>query len=188
MKSAKLSIALIALFAFAIFAATSANAQFGGMMDKANSKVNGSENKAKPAPKTENKNSGSNVQTNTNDDSNTRAENAKNLAKAAGMPKTANTDAALNKQLFQAADDVRLIPKKVVVVDKDWLVTTGARDAKVRRIFGVVGRTLDDGSGKCGKQMVQFDQDWKEEKNNWDLIYVQNIGEITPIACGAIGK
>ena len=26
---------------------------------------------------------------------------------------------------------------------------------------------FDDGSGKCGKQMVQFDQDYKPEKNAW---------------------
>lgn len=36
--------------------------------------------------------------------------------------------------------------------------------------------------------MVQFDQRWKEDKNDWGLIYVQNIGDITPIACGAVGK
>lgn len=191
MKLSRLSIAIIMLFAFAIFAAPSADAQFGEMIDKAKSKVKDAENKTKPAPKTANKTSvgGGQTQTNSSDgDSDARSENAKNLAKAAGMPKAANTDAALNKLLFQAADDVRLIPRKVVVVDKDWLIATGARDAKVRRIFAVIGRTLDDGSGKCGKQMVQFDQDWKEEKNNWGLIYVQNIGEITPIACGAIGK
>lgn len=189
----KLSIAFIALFAFAIFAAPNANAQFGGMMDKAKSKVKDAENKTKPNTKTANKNpvggGSSNNQTQTNssnDDSDARAENAKNLAKAAGMPKAANTDAALNKLLFQAADDHRLIPRRVVVVDKDWFTTIGARNEKVRRIFAVLGRTSDD--GKCGKQMVQFDQDWKEDKNNWGLIYVQNIGEVTPIACGAIGK
>lgn len=72
--------------------------------------------------------------------------------------------------------------------NKDWLITTGARNEKVRRIFAVIGRTLDDGSGKCGKQMLQFDQDWKAYKNAWGLIYVQNIGVISPIACGAISK
>lgn len=185
-----------AIFAFIMtaFFAINANAQIGGMINKAKSKVKETENKTKPAPKTENKNSGGSqneIKTKTNlteDDSETRAENAKDLAKAAGMPKAANTDVALNKLLFQAADDVRLIPRKVVVVDKDWFAAIGARNEKVRRIFAVIGRTLDDGSGRCGKQMVQFDQNWKEEKNAWGLIYVQNIGEITPIACSAIGK
>lgn len=186
MKQSKLSITIIALFAFAFFAAPAANAQFGGMINKAKTKVKDAENKTKPAPEVGNTNSTN--QTNGGDDSDARAENAKKLAKAAGMPKAANTDAALNKSLFQAADDHRLIPRKVVVVDKTWFTTTGAHNAKVRRIFAVVARTLDDGSGKCGKQMVQFDQDWKESKNAWGIIYVQNIGEITPIACGAIGK
>lgn len=179
------------MFACLAVNASTANAQFGGIMNKAKSKVKDAENKTKPAPKTENKNSGGGNETQTNsndDDSDARAENAKRLAKAAGMPKAANTNAALNKLLFQAADDTRLIPRKVIVVDKDWFITTGAKNEKVRRIFAVIGRTLDDGSGKCGKQMVQFDQDWKADKNAWGLIYVQNIGEVTPIACGAISK
>lgn len=191
MKQIYLFTIIAVTFAFAFFAAPAADAQFGGMLNKAKSKVKDAENKTKPAPKNGNKNSGGNqTQTNSNDDddSDARAANAKKLAKAAGMPKAANTDAALNKLLFQAADDTRLIPRKIVVVDKDWFITTGARDEKVRRIYAVIGRTLDDGSGKCGKQMVQFDQDWKADKNAWGLIYVQNIGEITPIACGAIGK
>lgn len=189
MKLQKLLIAITALFAFAFFAAPASKAQFGKMIDKAKTKAKDAENKTKPAPKPGKTNTDSSNQTNSgDDDSAARAENAKKLAKAAGMPKAANTDAALNKLLFQSADDHRLIPRKVVVVDKDWFTTTGAHDRKVRRIFAVIGRTLDDGSGKCGKQMVQFDQDWKEEKNAWGLIYVQNIGEITPIACGAIGK
>lgn len=175
---------IIVLFACA---ATTANAQIGGMINKTKTTVK--EAKNKPAPKNEDKNSGNNqTQTSGDDDSDARAENAKNLAKAAGMPKAANTNAALNKLLFQTADDVRLIPRRVVIVDKDWLVTTGARGARVRRIFAVIGRTLDDGSGKCGKQMAQFDQDWKEDKNAWGLIYVQNIGEITPAVCASIGK
>ena len=187
MKISKLSIVIIVLFAFAVFAVPASNAQFGGMINKAKSKVKD----AKPTPKIQNKNSGGNPAQKTNSDdeeSDARAENARNLAKADGMPKALNTDAALNKLLFQAADDTRLIPRRVVVVDKEWLITTGARNEKVRRIFAVIGRTLDDGSGKCGKQMVQFDQNWKEDKNAWGLIYVQNIGEITPIGCNAIGK
>lgn len=186
MKLQKLSIAIIALFVFAFFTAPDTNAQFGKMIDKAKTKVKDAENKTKPAPKVGNTNTASSNQTNSDDDSEARAENAKKLAKAAGMPKAANTDAALNKLLFQAADDHRLVPRKVVVVDKTWFTTTGAHNAKVRRIFAVLGRTSDD--GKCGKQMVQFDQDWKESKNDWGLIYVQNIGEVMPIACGAIGK
>ena len=188
MKLSKLSIAIITLFAFAFLAAPVSNAQFGKMIDKAKTKVKDAQNKTKPAPKTKNANENLSKQTNANDDSEARAENAKKLAKAAGMPKAANADANLNKLLFQAADDHRLIPRKIVVVDKDWFTTTGAHNRKVRRIFAVLGRTSDDGSGKCGKQMVQFDQDWKEDKNTWGLIYVQNIGEVTPIACGAIGK
>lgn len=181
------------LFVFSIFAALTApvavSAQIGGMINKIKSKEKNVESKSgTPAPKTENKIS-DDRQTNSNsDDSEARAENARKLAKAAGMPKPANTNAALNKLLFQAADDTRLIPRRVVVVDKDWLETIGARNEKVRRIFAVIGRNLDDGSGKCGKQMVQFDQSWKEDKNSWGLIYVQNIGEITPIVCSAIGK
>lgn len=104
------------------------------------------------------------------------------------MPKAANTDAAFNKLLFQAADDHRLIPRRVVVTDKDYMFTTDERGNKVRRIFAVVARILDDGSGKCGKQMVHFDQDFRPEKNAWGAVYVQNIGAITPIACSAIGK
>lgn len=190
MKVSKLSVSVFAFFAFMFFAAHVSNAQIGGMIDRAKSKTKEAQNKTVPAQQTENKNSGGNETraNSSDDDSDSRAENAKNLARAAGMPKAANTDAALNKLLFQVADDVRLIPRRVVVVDKDWLVTTGARNEKVRRIFAVIGRTLDDGSGKCGKQMVQFDQNWKEDKNAWGLIYVQNIGEITPISCDAIGK
>jgi Sec-independent protein translocase protein TatA len=190
MKLSKLSIAFLMLSACLAVNVSTANAQLGGIVKKTKSKVKDAENKMKTVPKPENQNSGAN-QTSANsndDDSDARAENAKKLAKAAGMPKAANTDAALNKLLFQAADDTRLIPRKVVVVDKDWFITTGARNEKVRRIFAVIGRTLDDGSGKCGKQMAQFDQDWKADKNAWGLIYVQNVGEITPIACGAIGK
>ncbi len=71
------------------------------------------------------------------------------------MPKPANTDAALNKRLFQTADDHRLIPRRVVVTDKDYLMTEDARGTRIRRIFGVIGRTLDDGSGKCGKQSAR---------------------------------
>ena len=104
------------------------------------------------------------------------------------MPKAANTDAAFNKLLFQAADDHRLIPRRVVVTDKDYMFTTDERGNKVRRIFAVVARILDDGSGKCSKQMVHFDQDFRPEKNAWGAVYVQNIGAITPIACSAIGK
>jgi Sec-independent protein translocase protein TatA len=190
MKISKLLIIAILSFAFAGSAALASNAQIGGMINKAKSKVKDAEKKTTPTPKTENKNSKNNqTQTKSDDEeSDARAENAENLAKAAGMPKALNTDASLNKLLFQSADDTRLIPRRVVVVDKDWLITIGARSEKVRRIFAVIGRTLDDGSGKCGKQMVQFDQSWKEDKNAWGLIYVQNIGEITPIACSAIGK
>lgn len=197
MKLSKLTVALFALFTFAVVAAPNATAQFGGMINKAKEKVKDAENKSKSAPPTgETKIVSGKSQTKPNGgttnssagDSDAHAENAKNLARAAGMPKAANTDAALNKLLFQAADDVRLIPRRVVVVDKDWFAATGARNERVRRIFAVIGRTLDDGSGKCGKQMVQFDQDWKAEKNAWGLIYVQNIGEITPIQCSAIGK
>jgi hypothetical protein len=190
MKQIYLFTIITITFAFAFFAAPAADAQFGGMLNKAKSKVKDAENKTKTAPKSENKNSGANqTSVNSNDDnSDARAENAKKLAKAAGMPKAANTDAALNKLLFQAADDHRLIPRRVVVTDKDYLMTTDARGTRVRRIFAVIGRTLDDSSGKCGKQMVQFDQDWRAEKNAWGAVYVQNIGEITPIACGAIGK
>lgn len=192
MKISKSSIAVVALFALAFFAATAANAQFGGMLDKAKTKAKDKTKTAdgKPGAPTETKNAGGSPAAQSNsgaeDETEARAESAKKLAKAAGMPKAANTDAALNKLLFQAADDVRLIPRKVVVVDKDWFTTTGAHNKKVRRIFAVLGRTTDDG---CGKLMVQFDQNWNEDKNAWDkLIYVQNIGEVTPIACGAIGK
>lgn len=194
MKLSKLTIALIAVFSFAIFTAPGAHAQFGGMIKKAGSKVKDAENKTKPAPKTENKNTGDAAQNDaesnaiSGDSTEARAANAKNLAKAAGMPKPANTDAVLNKRLFQTADDHRLIPRRVVVTDKDYLMTEDARGTKVRRIFAVVARTLDDGSGKCGKQMVQFEQDWNKDKNIWGVSYVQNIGEITPIACSAIGK
>lgn len=190
MKISRSLTGIIAFLTFAICAAPASNAQFGGMINKAKSKVKGAKNKTDPTPKNEN-NTSQNKPPQTGsggEDSDARAENARNLAKAAGMPKAANTDAALNKLLFQAADDTRLIPRRVVVVDQDWLVATGARNEKVRRIFAVIGRTLDDGSGKCGKQMAQFDQNWNADKNVWGLIYVQNIGEITPIACGAIGK
>lgn len=184
MKLSKLSIAFFMLFACLAINVSTANAQLGGILNKAKTKTKDTKNNPSTKTKEQNK-----TQTNTNDEeSQIRAENAKKLAKEAGMPKPQNTDTSLNKLLFQAADDTRLIPRKVVVVDKDWLITTGARDEKVRRIFAVIGRTLDDGSGKCGKQMVQFDQDWKADKNVWGLIYVQNIGEITPIACSAIGK
>jgi hypothetical protein len=184
MKSFKLFMFIALLTA----AANLTNAQIGGMISKTKSKIKTVENKTKTTAKSGGKTSGADQTQTSGDDSDARAENAKNLAKANGLPKPVNTDATLNKLLFQAADDTRLIPRRVIVVDKDWLVTTGARNAKVRRIFAVLGRTLEDGSGKCGKQMVQFDQDWKEDKNNWGLIYVQNIGEITPIACSAIGK
>ncbi len=183
MKLSKLTIAFLMIFACLAASALTANAQLGGMINKTKSKIKSTESKTKTENKTV-----AETKTNSDDESDTRAENAKKLAKAGGMPKAANTDASLNKLLFQAADDVRLIPRRVVVVDADWLITTGARNEKVRRIFAVIGRTLDDGSGKCGKQMVQFDQDWKADKNSWGLIYVQNIGEITPIACSAIGK
>ena len=188
MKLSQSSIALVAAIAIACFTAPNINAQFGGMLDK--SKVKGGEAKVPTVPSSSNKTfaSAKETESSSRDGSDERAENAKKLAKAAGMPKAANSDAVLNKLLFQAADDHRLIPRKVVITDKDWFTTTGAHNAKVRRIFAVLGRTLDDGSGKCGKQMVQFDQDWKEEKNAWGLIYVQNIGEVTPIACSAIGK
>ena len=171
------------IFACLAVGASTANAQLGGMINKTKSKIKSTESKTKTESKTS-----SETKTSSDDESETRAENAKKLAKAAGMPKAANTDAALNKLLFQAADDTRLIPRRVVVVDADWFITTGARNEKVRRIFAVIARTLDDGSGKCGKQMVQFDQSWKDDKNTWGLIYVQNIGEVTPIACSAIGK
>lgn len=192
MKSSKLTIAIIALFAFTLFTAASADAQIGGMLNKAKEKVKGKTNETKPAPTVESKTTGvanqNQTKSNTGDTTEARATNAKNLAKAAGMPKAANTDAAMNKLLFQTADDHRLIPRRVVVTDKDYLMTTDARGTKVRRIFAVVARTLDDSSGKCGKQMVQFDQDWNKDKNIWGVSYVQNIGEITPIVCSAIGK
>jgi hypothetical protein len=193
MKFSKLIIAFIAIFSFAIFAAPAANAQFGGVLNKTKNKVKDktkvAEGKTKSAPKTETKNTGGKTENESNadlDDSDTRSENAKNLAKAAGMPKAANTDAALNKLLFQSADDHRLIPRRVIVTDKNYLMMTNERSTKIRRIFAVVARTLDDGSGKCGKQMTQFDQDWRDGK--WGAVYVQNIGAITPIACSAIGK
>ena len=62
------------------------------------------------------------------------------------------------------------------------------RGGKTRRIFAVIARTKDDGSGGCAKQMVQFDSDWKPEKDAWGTPYVQNIGEIVSISCNAIGK
>lgn len=194
MKLSKLFIAFIAIFSFAIFAAPAANAQFGGVLNKTKNKVKDktkeAESKTKTVPKTEAKNTGGETENksnaNSDGDSDTRSENAENLAKAAGMPKAANTDAALNKLLFQAADDHRLIPRRVVVTDKNYLMTLDARGTRIRRIFAVVARTLDDGSGKCGKQMAQFDQDWREGK--WGAVYVQNIGAVTPIACSAIGK
>jgi len=194
MKSSKLTIAIIAIFAFALFAAPQANGQLGGMLNKTKDKVKEKTKETKPAPKTENKNTGGTVKNDTKsnttsgDSTEARADNAKNLARAAGMPKPANTDAAMNKLLFQTADDHRLIPRRVVVTDKDYLMTQDGRGTKVRRIFAVIARTLDDGSGKCGKQMVQFDQDWNKDKNIWGVSYVQNIGEIVPIACSAIGK
>lgn len=185
MKLQKLSIAIFALLVFA-FSMPTANAQIGGMLNKAKEKV---KEKTKPnTPPTDNKNNGGTQKSNGADETETRAENAKNLAKAAGMPKAANTDAALNKRLFQTADDHRLIPRRVVVTDKDYMFTTDARGTKVRRIFAVIGRTRDDGADKCGKQMVQFDQDWNKDKNIWGISYVQNIGEVVPIACSAIGK
>jgi len=191
MKLQKLTIAIIAIFAFALFAAPQAEAQIGGVLNKAKEKV---KEKTNPAPKEENKNTGDAIKneaksnTNSGDNTEARAENAKKLARAVGMPKPANTDAALNKRLFQTADDHRLIPRRVVVTDKDYLMTEDARGTRIRRIFGVIGRTLDDGSGKCGKQMVQFDQDWNKDKNIWGVSYVQNIGEVVPIACSAIRK
>jgi hypothetical protein len=187
MKLSKSTIAFLMILACLAIGVSTANAQLGGIVNKAKSKIKSAEAKTKANTQTENKDS-ADTKANSDDESDTRAENAKKLAKANGMPKAANTDSALNKLLFQAADDVRLIPRRVVVVDADWLVTIGARDEKVRRIFAVIGRTLDDGSGKCGKQMVQFDQDWKADKNAWGLLYVQNIGEITPVACSAVGK
>lgn len=187
----KLSKLAVALFAVLSFAAVDANAQFGGMINRAKDKVKETKPKTVPA-KTATKNAGNNqaqtdaAQKGGGDESDARAGNAKKLAKAAGMPKAANTDAALNKLLFRAADETALIPRRVVVVDKDWFTTIGARNERARRIFAVLARTTE--AGKCGKQMVQFDQSWKEDKNAWGLIYVQNVGEITPIACGAIGK
>lgn len=192
MKLQKSAIAIFALLVITMFAAPDANAQFGGMPGKSKDKVKekAAPPKAAPVkpadkPKT---GGGTTPAAATGDETEARTQNAKNLARAAGMPKAANTDAALNKLLFQTADDHRLIPRRVVVTDKDYLMTTDARGSKVRRIFAVVARTLDDGSGKCGKQMVQFDQDWKEERKAWGAAYVQNIGEITPVACSAIGK
>lgn len=194
MKINKMQFYIVALVAcvFAVSVET-ASAQFDVLKKtetKINKKMKDAEGKTKPAPKPENTNAGNDSASaaNSDDDSDARAENAKKLAKATGMPKAANADAELNKRLFQAADDHRLIPRRVVVTDKDYLMTADARGTKVRRIFAVLGRTLDDGSGKCGKQMVQFDQDWKQDKNAWGAVYVQNIGEVTPIACSAIGK
>lgn len=199
-KTLILTVALTA-FVFAV-SASGVNAQLGGMLNKTKDKAKNVENKAKgkdhenkakpkedkPAPKPDDKQISSNKTQAGGDETETRAENAKSLAKAVGMPKPANTDAALNKLLFQAADDHRLVPRRVVVADKDYMFTTDARGAKVRRIFAVIGRTQDDSSGKCAKQMVQFDQDWREERNAYGAVYVQNIGEIVPIACSAIGK
>ncbi len=82
MKLSKLSIVIVALFAFAFFAAPNTNAQLGGITGKAKSKVKDAENKTKPAQKAENNDSSN--QTNADDDSDARAENAKKLAKAAG--------------------------------------------------------------------------------------------------------
>ena len=183
MKLSKLTLTFLMIFACLVIGVATADAQFGGLMNKTKSKIKSAESKPQNKNSTKTK-----INSTSDEESDARAENARNLAKAAGMPKPANTDAALNKLLFQAADDTRLIPRRVVVVDADWLITIGARDEKVRRIFAVIARTLDDGSGKCGKQMVQFDQDWQADKNTWGLIYVQNIGEITPIVCSAIGK
>jgi ABC-type cobalt transport system substrate-binding protein len=51
MKLSKLTVALVAVFSFAFFTASSANAQFGGVLNKTKSKVKEAENKTKPAPK-----------------------------------------------------------------------------------------------------------------------------------------
>ncbi len=186
--------------------APSTHAQFGGLVDKAKNKAKEAKpksqpeppaaaDKSKPAPPSDSvgngggNNSGSPSNTTSNEESERNGANAARLAKAPGMPKPANTDAALNKLLMAVADETRLIPRRVVVTDKDWIVMTDvARGNKMRRIFAVIGRIKDDSSGNCAKQMVQFDADWRAEKNAWGHPYVQNIGEIVPIACSAIGK
>lgn len=177
--------------------AQTANAQFGDMVDRAKGKTKETqpktESKTQPAPEAGN-NNGNAAKSNdpanvaSSDETEKNAENAKRLAQAPGMPKAANTDAALIKLLHQAADDHRLIPRRVVITDKDWIIVDNPRGGKTRRIFAVIARTKEDGSGNCAKQMVQFDSDWRPEKEAWGTTYVQNIGEIVPIACNAIGK
>ncbi len=208
MKSHKT--AFIHALAFAalllLASASTASAQFGDMVNRAKGKTKEAqpktetkaEPKTQPAPAAQAKNgnkaegnaaeSGNTAKAASGDETEKNRENATRLAQAPGMPKAANTDAALNKLLLQSADDHRLIPRRVVITDKDWIIVDDPRGGKTRRIFAVIARTKDDGSGNCAKQMVQFDSDWRPDKNAWGTPYVQNIGELVPISCNAIGK
>ncbi|MBC7911437.1 MAG: hypothetical protein H7Y30_13100 [Pyrinomonadaceae bacterium] len=204
MKSHKPAFTFALAFAAVLLlaSASNANAQFGDMLDRAKGKTKEAqpktETKPQPVPEAQanNDKDAKGDAANSSDPSNTQGsdetaknkENAKRLAQAPGMPKAANTDAALIKLLHQAADDHRLIPRRVVITDKDWIIVDNARGGKTRRIFAVLARTKDDGSGNCAKQMVQFDSNWRPEKNEWGHPYVQNIGEIVPLACNAVGK
>jgi hypothetical protein len=204
MKSHKLAFTYALSFAALLLLAlaSNANAQFGGVVDRAKGKAKEAQprtqTKAQPAPEVQTNNddkdngssarSGDPATATGGDETEKNKENAKRLAQAPGMPKAANTDAALIKLLHQVADDHRLIPLRVVITDTDWITVENARGGKTRRIFAVLARTKDDGSGNCAKQMVQFDSDWRPEKNAWDKPYVQNIGEIVNLSCKAIGK